>query len=267
MSNPLDYVPAKTPENTILRISPSSFGNFISRPWHWYRTNIQKLDVFTHNTMSVIGTIVHYCAEQVGKGHEVNQDHINEYLDKLEDNENFDREEARSSWYDMAYCLINQYVLPNQSNFLMIEEQICKELEKGYYAAGTIDILEGTKDDCMLTDYKTYNSKTKPKSLKPDYKYQALVYSSILKSKGYNVTRIRNVNINKNIDGEISEKTNKRLKSYPPELTIITEELQQPDLDFIDSMLELCVDSYKASLKHPELRHIIYHDPRIIKGI
>ena len=94
------------------------------------------------------------------------------------------------------------------------------------------------------------------------YKYQLLTYVWILKALGYNVTRIRLVYVNRAIDGGISEKTGKPLKSYPPEVTILTEEVNSEDMVFIEDQLELCSDSVKASKKHPELCHVIWHDMR-----
>ena len=69
--------------------------------------------------------------------------------------------------------------------------------------------------------------------------------------------------INRQIDGGISDKTGKPLKSYPPEVTVLTETITQEDLDFIGSLLELCVDTVEASKLHPELTHVIFHDPRL----
>ena len=115
----------------------------------------------------------------------------------------------------------------------------------------------------MLGDYKTYSSKTKPRTIPQHYKYQLLVYAWILAQLGWNVTRIRLIYVNRHIEGEISEKTGKRMKSYPPEVTVLTESIDKTDIDFIEGLLHLAVDSCKASEKHPELRHVIWHDPRL----
>ena len=83
---------------------------------------------------------------------------------------------------------------------------------------------------------------------------------------GYNVTRIRLVYVSRNIDGGISEKTGKPLKSYPPKLTVLTETVTEDDMAFIDSMLNLAKDTLLVSDKHPELRHIMWHDPRLLEN-
>ena len=66
--SPLAYVPAEVPEDCIIRLSPSSIGMFTERPWQWYRQNVLGLDKFEYNTSSVLGTVVHYCAELAALG-------------------------------------------------------------------------------------------------------------------------------------------------------------------------------------------------------
>jgi len=264
MTNPLVYVPATVPDNAVFKISPSAFSKFIQTPHSWYRSEVLKEDPFTHNTSTVIGTIVHYCAEMVSKEQEVNKKIIEEYIDSLDIHDDYDPDVVRHQYPLMAECLVNYYVLEHE--MLEAETQHVVELVDDYYAGGTLDRIEGIKSDCMIVDYKTYNSKTKPKSIPIYYKYQLLVYGYILKSKGYNPTRIRLAYVNRHIDGGISEKTGKPLKSYPPEVTILTETVTDEDFDFIEGLLELCVDSLKATKKHPELTHIIWHDPRLRTG-
>ena len=265
-ANPLDYVSAAVPEGCTLKISPSSFGTFIERPWAWYREQIQGIGGFEYSTSSVIGTIVHYVAETVGSGKEINKAHIEAYIEKHEENENYVKETVRLQWPQMATVLVNDYVLPNNANMLAVEMQVAAELTKGIFPAGTLDLLEGTKEDCMLVDYKSYHSKTKPKVITSLYRYQLCVYVWILRKMGYNVTRIRLVFINRNIDGGISEKTGKSLKSYPPEVTVLTESVNEDDITYIESMLNLCAETIDASNKFPALRSVIWHDQRAAVG-
>jgi len=265
-SNPLDYVSAAVPDGCTLKISPSSFGTFIERPWAWYRQQVLGIDGFTYSTSSVIGTIVHYVAETVGSGEEVNKKFIEDYIEKHVENDDYCKETVRLQWPQMATVLVNDYVLPNNGNMLAVEMQVAAELAKGIFPAGTLDLLEGTVDDCMLVDYKTYHSKTKPKTITSLYRYQLCVYVWILRKLGYNVTRIRLVYINRNIDGGLSEKTGKPLKSYPPEVTVLTESVNEEDVSFVEGHLNLCAETVEASNKHPELRHIIWHDMRAKLG-
>jgi len=261
MTNPLIYTPATVPDDAVFKISPSSFAKFIQEPHNWYQSEVLKKNPFTHNTSTVIGTIVHYCAEMVAQGEVVDTNIIDEYIDMLDIHDDYDPAIVRMQYPMMAECLVNYYVLEHE--FLEVETQHMIELIDKYFAGGTIDRLEGTKEDCMIVDYKTYNSKTKPRAIPAYYKYQLLVYAYILRRLDYNVTRIRLVYVNRNIDGGTSEKTGKPLKSYPPEVTELTEMITEEDFDFIEGLLELAVDSIKATKKHPELTHIIWHDPRL----
>ena len=261
MINPLIYVPATIPDDAKFKISPSAFAKFISAPHNWYRSEVLKEDPFSHSTSTVIGTIVHYCAEMVSKGEMVDKKAINEYIDMQELHDDYDPDVVRHQYPMMAECLVNDYVLAH--SMIEAETQHILDIGDGYYAGGTLDRLEGDDNEVMIVDYKTYHSKTTPKAIPAYYKYQLLVYASILKHNGYNPTRIRLVYVNRHIDGGISEKTGKPLKSYPPVVTVLTEVISEEDFEFIEGLMELCVDSLEAVEKYPELTHIIFHDPRL----
>ena len=261
MTNPLQYVSTPIPDNGIFKFSPSQFAKFISTPYKWYRSEVLKEEGFSHSTSTVIGTIVHYCAEQVAKGEDVDKKAINDYIHSLEIHEDYNPGVVEYHYTPMAETLVNDYVLNHE--FLEVETSYSGLVKDDYYAAGTLDRLEGVKNDCMVVDYKTYSSKSKPKTIPAYYKYQLLVYCTVLIKNGYNPTRIRLVYVNRHIEGEISEKTNKQMKSYPPEVTILTETITREDIEFIDSLLDLAVDCCEATKKHPELTHVIWHDPRL----
>lgn len=260
--NPLAYVTTPVPDDAEFKISPSRFAEFILKIHNWAATEVFGGEGFTYSTSSVIGTIVHYCAEKVAKGEEVSKKHIEEYIDMHKKTDNYDPAVVREQYEVMAETLVNDYVLEHD-DFLEVETQHCVEISNKVYAAGTIDLLQGVKSDCLLNDYKSYNSKTKPKSIPPAYKYQLLVYAYILRKKGYGLNRIRLTYINRNIPGEISQKTQKQLKSYPPEVTVLTESVTQEDMDFIESQLELAVDTVMHHNENPHLAHITFHDPRL----
>jgi hypothetical protein len=258
----LAYTPASVPEDCVQKISPSSFAKFITTPWSWYRQQILELDKFEYSTASVIGTIVHYCAEQVASNKDVDEDAIEKYIKSFEEKDDYAINVVEANWYEMAAVLINEYVTAEMDSYIGIEKQVCQNIGSNFYVAGTLDALQGHKNDCLLTDYKTYSSKTKPKAIPADYRYQLLTYSMALRKAGYNVTRIRLVYVNRRIDGGVSEKTGKPLKSYPPEVVVLTETITNEDIDFITGMLDLCKDTVLACIKHPELVHVITHDPR-----
>ena len=257
----LIYKPTKPDVEGDFSFSPSQFAKFIDKPWEFYRNVIQKLDVFEGNTASYIGTIVHGIAAAVANGEEVDKEAIERYVDSKEPSEDYDPDVVRSCYPEMAERLVNDYVL--QSTPLGVEGRAAASVVKGYSVNGSYDRLEGTREDCCLVDYKTYSSSTKPKAIPKHYKYQLLCYAFALRKMGYNVTRIRLVYVNRPIVGAMSPKTGKQFKSYPSEVTVLTEVLTEEDLTYIESMLTLAVDSLEAAKKYPELLHCIFHDNRL----
>lgn len=263
--NSLEYDHKKEylPKDRKLNISPSGFSNFVSKKHQWFREVVLKEKGFEGSTASVLGTIVHAIAECVATDVEVDVKAINAYVKDNEHLEDFRADVVLDNYEGMATELVNSYVLQNMDNYLEVESVHVADLGDGVYVSGSLDVLEGTKDDCCVVDYKTYNSKTKPKAIPMHYKYQLLVYAFLLWKNGYNPSRVKLVYINRNIDGGISEKTGKPLKNYPPEVTVLVEEITTEDLEFIEGLLYLCKDSFEASEKHPELRHVIWNDPRL----
>jgi hypothetical protein len=266
MKNPLVYQPTEIPKNCHFRISPSFFSEFVMRPHSWYRQAVLGEKSFEYNTSSILGTCVHYCADRLAKDLPVDMKVIEEYVNMHEAKEDYDPSTVLEMFVPMAETLVNDYVLPEKSTFLHSEYELVAEVTKGYAVAGTCDAIQGDLVDTVITDYKTYSSKTKPRAIPMNYRYQLLVYAWAAKKNGFNPTRIRLVYVNRPIDGGVSEKTGKPLKSYPSELTILTEQITQDDIDFIDSLLNLCVDSVEATKKHPELTHVIFHDYRLKEG-
>lgn len=265
MSNPLEYDHKKEylPDDCKLNISPSKFADFIMRKHQWYREVVLKENGFMGSTASVLGTVVHYIAECVATDAEVDIKCIEEYVESNKDVEDFCADTVLNNYEAMATELVNGYVLSNMDNYLEVESTHMVDLGNGVYVSGKLDVLEGEKSDCCIVDYKTYNSKTTPKTIPMHYKYQLLVYAFLLSQNGYNPSRIKLVYINRNIDGGISEKTQKPLKSYPPKVTELVEEITAEDIEFITGLLGLCKYSLDASEKHPELCHVIWNDPRL----
>jgi hypothetical protein len=265
MTNPLHYDNSVNylPDNCVLKISPSKFSKFVNSKHNWYREEVLKEEGFTYSTASVLGTVVHYVAEVVGKKGNISKDSIYSYIDSFEENDDYCKETVLSNFESMSSVLVNQYILSNMDNFLEVESKVFAEIKDSYYAAGTLDILLGTKDDCMVGDYKTYNSKYPPKTIPRHYKYQLLVYAYILTKLGYTVSRVQLIYVNRHIDGGVSEKTGKPLKSYPPEVAVLTEVITEEDIAFITSLLELAVESCVSTIKYPNLTHVIWQDMRL----
>ena len=192
----------------------------------------------------------------------------------------------------MSERLVNDYVLPNKSRYVFTEPFVSVRENDSIYTGGSIDavlsinglsaeqkqafnerldsdgnLLPATPELSILPlrviDYKTYNSKTKPKSIPQYYKYQIHTYAYVLTKLSYLVEEVELVYVSRHIDGGISEKTGKPLKSYPSEVTVLTEQVTQEDLDFISNIISMNVDKYLYYTQHPELAYILYNDPRL----
>jgi len=273
------------------KFSPSQFSKFIKSPHTFYREQILGEAGFEGSTASYLGTIIHAIAESVAKNDSITRGDVKEFIQSIDDTE-IDLEEIENQYPLMAKTLVNDYIL-KQQDYISVEQYLKYKLASGYELAGSIDAIQGNRyylnskglqvskleygqlleagkacsieyANLMITDYKTYNSKTKPKSIPDYYRYQLLCYA-YLASKLYrtSVKYIRLVYINRYIDGGISEKTGKPLKSYPPEVTVVTEEIDQESLDFIESQLKLAIGTSEATKQHPELAKYLWHDPRL----
>ena len=245
----------------VFKISPSSFNNFITYPHNWYRDQVLGEKQFDGNTASVIGTLVHYVAEKVAKGEAPNKDEITQYVANQSDNPDVETNVVLASYVAMAERLVNDYVLKNMPT--RVEEFISYDMGDGVHVGGSVDALHA--ESCIV-DYKTYNSKSKPKSIPMGYKYQLLIYAYIYQKMGVEIDRIRLVYINRFIDGGISQKTGKALKSYAPEVTVLTESITDDDMNFIESVLLLCKETYLKSIEDPSLVHLLYRDMRLQKA-
>lgn len=273
MLKEFEYNVGENPE--LFRIGASSFSTFVEKPWRWYKEQVLNLDGFEGNTSSVIGTICHVAAERVAKQLDFTKEHVEEFLTTI-DNPEVDKDEVRNSYPEMAKALVNSYVLAKKPSMYEVEPFLELDLGDGISAGGSIDRVEAVSWDTSKTennkykpisvricDYKTYNSKTKPKQIPQHYKYQLLVYAYVYnKIKGIPVEEVRLIYVNRPIDGGFSEKTGKPLKSYPSEVTVLTEQISQSDLDFIESLIYLAKEKLLATEKYPELSHLLWHAPK-----
>ena len=160
----------------------------------------------------------------------------------------------------MSERLVNDYILPNMPT--RVEQFISVELLPGIYPSGSCDALHS--NDCIV-DYKTYNSSTEPKTISQAYKYQLLIYAYIYRKMGLPIDRIRLVYVNRSIDTRrISEKTGKEIgKIQLPRVTVLTESITDEDIEFIESVLLLCAETYMKYKESPDLAYLLFRDYRL----
>ena len=229
----------------------------MDRPHEWYREQVLGEGTFEGNTATVIGTLVHYVAEQYAKGKIPDKEEMLQYIENMSKLEDVNTEEVLADYKPMAEALVNGYVAKNMPK--VVEDFVAYHLGDDVWVAGSIDAF----DNGCIIDYKTYNSKTKPRSIPMNYRYQLLIYAYICHKLGHEVDRIRLVYVNRPIIGGISEKTGKPLKNYPSEVTVLTETIGKDDFEFIESVLFLCRDTYLKSKEEPKLTYLLYRDYRL----
>lgn len=257
----LDYESVDCPG--IFKISPSGISKFFDRKHEWYTNEVLKEKEFLGNTSTVLGTIVHYCAEEFTKNKKVDKEEIPKYLDKMSATlspDVFDRKFIEEQWTVMGQTVIDylkKQGLPQHS-----EIPLKYELFDGFWVGGTADAIHG---DCLV-DYKTTSDLTPKEYIPMHYKYQLLTYAFMANKLGIQVNRIRIVWITNNIVGRISDKTGKPMKDYPSQAVAITESITQEDLDFIESVLLLISETVACAMANPELTYLLFSDYRLKGG-
>lgn len=294
---PLDYVSGTTaiPKNAI-GISPSQLARFFDKPHEWYRTEVLGEKGFTGSTASLLGTIIHFIAESYTKYQTVDKVEIYKYIynqtvedkstiDKFKDLleqfdedgeediiEEFFEENSTHQDFDVVYILakykmmgnllikyLRRIGLPSKS-----EELVRAEIIPNYYVCGSCDAVKEGFNRGTIIDYKTVSGKARNLDKIPyGYKLQLLCYAYIYRQMGFNIDEISIIWITKPIDGGVSAKTGKPLKSYPSKVIQVTERINKEDFNFIESILKLVAESLDVSAKNPQLRHIIWKDWRL----
>ena len=273
-------------------ISPSGVSKFLDKTHEWYREMVLGEKSFTGSTSTVLGTCVHYCAEQYIKHKKVNYIEIYKYLytqcctpdpaieeqflsyapfelsasdesdiiawlRKNSTNPDIDCNYILDQWRPMGQALISHLIktgIPQQS-----EPMFCAEVIPNYWASGSIDAIKGD----MIIDYKTTSEKS-PKSYIPmNYKYQLLTYAWICSKNNIPIDRISIIWVTNNEVGRISEVTGKPLKDYPAQAVQVTEQITKADIDFIESILTMIASTVQASKDQPDLTWLLFKDPRL----
>jgi hypothetical protein len=260
MPTRLDYVSGASilPPDHKFKISPSAINKFFAKPHEWFRSEVLGEDTFLGNTASVLGTIVHFCAEEYSKTEKVDVAEIEKYIASI-DNPDVDVQYISEQWKPMGQALIDYLRtsgLPQRS-----EELIHYEVQPGYFVAGSADAVIG---DCLV-DYKSCSQLNPPTEIPPYYRYQLLTYAYIYNKLSIPINRIRIVWITNNVVGRISEKTGKPMKDYPATVGVCTETITNDDLDFIESILKLICETVETYYDNPNLAYLLFRDYRLKK--
>jgi len=249
------------------KISPSGVEKFFSEKTNWYYENLLGAPKkFTGSTATVLGSMVHACAEVVANAVIAGTPHdseglataIEDHIATYDDDEEYDTQKIRDLWRNMAEPLIKDYVL--EANTIATEDYISHELLDGIWVGGTYDAITSTvpNDDInnpvgqlTVRDYKTASKK--PTTFSYAYKLQAYTYAYILHQRGIKVSQV-----------ELCY-TIQPTKAKPSEYRTLNFTLPFDDqaYKFIEGILYLMADSVQAFKALPEWRYLLACDYRL----
>ena len=134
-----DVITADHGSSSYFKISPSQAANFFSSTRQWYGENLLGEPGFEGSDSTILGTIVHYFAEQASlKIRPTDPDKlVSDYLDSQSVT---DRSEILSLWRDMSNTLI-QGCIHGQRPPIATELFMFHKLLPGIYVAGTTDAI------------------------------------------------------------------------------------------------------------------------------
>ena len=243
--------------STAIRISPSQLSKFFDSTSNWYRsTLLQEPEDIQNRTPIELGNCVHAAAAMTFDTGTVDMQQIHTYISSIT-NPDVDKSAIFEQLPHMI-PLISNYVRTNKPS--TSEEFLSFELKPNIFVAGTLDAYS---NNGILTDYKTTGAKSPPTTFPRSYYFQLMTYAWLLRKHNRPITQLRLVYVTRFIDGGISDKTGKPLKSYPAELHTLNHMISDDDWSLIDGCLSVIADSIQLWITRPELRHILAQDNRL----
>jgi len=260
-----------------LIISPSRFYDFVYKPQEWFNTEILKKDQFMGNEASTLGTIIHACFESWITDEPAEDDQvIKEFIDYMNNfwienkiDESIEESKILSTYNQLRETSLHWFNTQQQFDWKESELKLSKELTNDIILSGTTDAIAFNHYSGKQTiiDFKTTNKKSGSiKSIDYNYKLQAYLYAYLANINGHNINEITIIYITKPQGGEISPKTGKKLKFYPSEVVVLSDNFENDEYEFIHSLVMLCKESLEKIMQEPELVYLIFRDYRL-KGI
>lgn len=263
------------PEGT-MRINASAIRSFFTYTAGWFEERLYGVKQFTGSTASVLGTCVHFYAEDYftehpdSPLHSVDLSEIARYIASQERELGSDPEQGGidvgyiHSQYDiMGQALIEHMSTSVLNSIYKTEEFISQEVRPNIHVGGSVDCLLKLYDGTFeVVDYKTTSALTLPSKISPDYKKQLHTYAMIYRDMGYDITSIKIVYVTTNTVGRISEKTGRALKDYPTQVVELREPFTDIEYESIKNEVELIAETVAVFIEQPNLRHILaqnYH--------
>lgn len=205
----------------------------------------------TYTTSTILGTIIHYLAEQYIKTRQVVTSDITDYLDKKED---IDKEMILKSYKDMGNVLFDYIDNLNISNLNCESEKslVCK-LTDNVALTGTCDLIIGN----TLIDFKTTSQVSHMTSMRENYKTQLYSYLYLLEKNSYRIDSAKLVYITIPQLNRISEKTQKPLKDYPASVYELALDFNIEEYQATIDTINLIAESVEYIENNPDSRRFI----------
>ncbi len=293
--NPLNYnyvTPGQPlPDPTVFRCQASSIANFFSSTSAWYNEKLLGgKSSFDSSTGSVLGTVVHYLAEQRIKHGGAKQADVATAMEYVQLNASdvVDPTIIEANYLPM-YHAIKSHLLSNP--VALAEPLVTSLLLPGICVGGSIDAIRIISGDFIdngsdqvkpdgtnftdiselsgmtveLVDWKTTSALNPPTTMTKGYEWQLLVYAYVLKHE-YNITvaHISDIFITRHNVGRVSETTGKPLKDYPSTIGVVSKPVTQESFDFIESIVKLVAHSVESFTLNPSLRYLLAQDMRLV---
>lgn len=244
--------------NGAFRISASQISKFFDSTSQWYRTFLLGEEGFLGSTSTELGNCVHAAAAMYHDSKSVDYTAISSYIASIT-NADVDKDYIRTQIQYMIPTIIDDYCSSNHHTHS--EHFISYEVLPDIYAGGSMDAYDERLG--LVVDYKTTSSKSVPTSFPRAYYFQLMTYAWVLRKTNRPITQLRLVYNTTYIDGGISEKTGKPLKSYPSDVTILNHLITEEDFALIDGCINLIAESVQFWNQHPEFRYLLAQDYRL----
>jgi hypothetical protein len=240
------------------RLSPSQLSRFFDDTSNWYREMLMnETPAFQGSTSTELGTCVHAGAAMFIDTRSVNHQQIREYIRSLPND--IDKQYILNQYPVMLDTLLNNYLINNIPD--KSEIFLWKEVLPNIGVGGSIDALHVSKH--KITDFKTTNSLSPPDKFSRAYWFQQVCYAWLCKQNNIPIDTLELVFITTNQVNRISEITNKPMKDYPSQVSVVTHYITNDDWNLIESVVDLICNSVQLWNKQPELRWALAQDYRL----
>ena len=245
----LDRIAEDNGSADFFKLSPSSAADFFLSTRQWYGQNLLGEPKFDVSDSTLLGTIVHYFAEQASlRLKPENPDKL--VADFLSTQKVESRAEIEALWKDMSNELIKGCIHGHPKP-LATEQFMFHKLLPGIYVGGTTDaIVDLGNGTVSIRDYKT--ASTKPSGISYAYRLQAHIYAFLATHYlGYKVSQI-----------ELQFVT-RPTKTLPCRHFSFTEPFTEENLATITDQLQLIAESVDFWNKNTDLRYLLAQDLRL----